>query len=59
MDHLHDGCDELLYKVVPEEVGPVVVDKVDDESLDVRTVLVLVSHDHQPAVAQRLQLPRV
>ena len=59
MDHLHDGCDELLYKVVPEEVGPVVVDKVDDESLDVRAILVLVSHDHQPAVAQRLQLPRV
>lgn len=59
MDHLHDGRDKLLHKVVPEEVGPVVVDKVDDQSLDVRAVLVLVSHDHQPAVAQRLQLPRV
>ena len=50
--NLHNGCDELLHKVVSEEVGPVVVDKVDDKSFDVRAVLVLISHDHQPAVAK-------
>ena len=50
--NLHDGCDELLHKVVSEEVGPVVVDKVDDKPFDVRAVLVLISHDHQPAVAK-------
>ena len=50
--NLHNGCDELLHKVVSEEVGPVVVDEVDDKSFDVRAVLVLVSHDHQPAIAK-------
>ena len=52
LQHLDDGCDELLNKVVAQEVWPVVVDKVDDEAFDVGAVLVLVCHDHQPAVAQ-------
>ena len=37
-----------------EEIGPEVMDEVDDETLDVRAVLVLVSHDHQVAVSQTL-----
>ena len=35
------------------------VDEVDDQSLDVRAVLVLVCHDHQLAVAKGAQFSRV
>ena len=31
------------------------MDEVDDEAFDVRSVLILISHDHDPAVAQRLE----
>ena len=37
-----------------EQIGPEVVDKVDDQTLDVGAVLVLIRHDHQLAVAQTL-----
>ncbi len=33
--YLDNRGDELLQEVVPYEVGPVVMDKVDDEALDV------------------------
>ena len=35
---------------------PVMADEVDDQALDVRAVLVLISHDHQVTVAQRAKL---
>ncbi len=41
------------------EVGPVVMDKVDDEALDVGAILVLIGHDHQFAVVESPQLGRV
>ena len=45
--------------MVPEQRRPVAVDEVDDEALDVRAVVVLVGHDHQVAVAQRLVRGRI
>ena len=32
------------------------MDEVDEQALDVRAILVLIGHDHQPAVSQRPQL---
>lgn len=32
------------------------MEEVDEQSFDVRTVLILIRHDHQLAVAQRLQI---
>lgn len=55
MRYLDDGGDELLQEVVMEEVGPVVLDEVDEKPLDVGAVLILICHDHQFAVAQGLQ----
>ena len=53
--NLDDGSDELLNKVILEQVRPVVVDKVDDKAFDVGAVLVLVGHDHEVSVAEGLQ----
>ena len=53
--HLNDWRDELLYKVLLQQLGPVVMEEVDEESLDVGAVLILICHDHDAAVAQRLQ----
>jgi len=49
--HLDNGCDELLNKIVPQEVGPEMVDKVDQQPLDVGPVLILIGHDHQATVS--------
>jgi len=57
---LDDRCDELAHEVmVLEQRRPVAVDEVDDQPLDVRAVVVLVGHDHQVPVAQRLVRGRV
>ena len=57
LDALQQRGHKLLQKPVNlDEGGPKMVDKVDDEALDVGAVLVLVGHDHQPAVAQALQV---
>ena len=53
---LDDGRDELLEEGELEEGGPVVVDEVDEEPLDVGAVLVLIGHDHELAVPQRLEV---
>lgn len=37
-----------------QQIGPEVVDEVDDEAFDVRAILILISHDHELAVAERL-----
>ena len=57
--YLHNGCNELVYKVVLDEAGPVVVEEVNDQTLDVRAVLVLVGHDEQLAVAQAAQVSTI
>ncbi len=43
--YLDNGRDEFLREVVLYEVGPVVMDKVDDEALDMGAILVLIGHD--------------
>ena len=48
---LDDGCDELFDEVVFEQSRPVVVDEVDEETFDVRAVLILICHDHDLAVS--------
>lgn len=54
--HLHNGSDKFLHKVMVKQFWPVVVDEVDDESFDVGAILVLICHDHQVAIPQRLHL---
>mmetsp|Transcript_53685 Transcript_53685/g.174598 ORF Transcript_53685/g.174598 Transcript_53685/m.174598 type:complete len:732 (+) Transcript_53685:776-2971(+) len=49
---LDDRGDELLHEAaVHEEVRPPEVEEVQKQALDVRTVVILVSHDHHRAVA--------
>mmetsp|Transcript_121800 Transcript_121800/g.289582 ORF Transcript_121800/g.289582 Transcript_121800/m.289582 type:complete len:416 (-) Transcript_121800:1242-2489(-) len=50
-------CDELLQKtfVVSEQVRPKVVEEVDQKSLNVRPIIVLIGHNHHLAVAQILR----
>ena len=57
--NLDNWCDEFLHKVLAYELGPVVVDEVDDKSLDVGAVLILICHDHQVTIPQCLQLCHV
>mmetsp|Transcript_5170 Transcript_5170/g.16442 ORF Transcript_5170/g.16442 Transcript_5170/m.16442 type:complete len:215 (+) Transcript_5170:469-1113(+) len=40
--------------VLLQESGPVAVQEVDDQALDVRAIMVLISHDHELAVAKAL-----
>ena len=50
------GADELLQEGKLEQTGPVVVDEVNHQTLDVGAVLVLVSHDHDLAIAEQLDI---
>ena len=52
--YLDDGCDELLEEAVFQKVGPVVVDEVDEETFNVRPVLILICHDHHFPIPQSL-----
>ena len=54
--YLDNRRDELLHKVVAQEVGPEVVNKVDQQAFDVGPVLILICHDHHPPIAQCAQL---
>ena len=57
LGRLDDGRDELLQEAVDlEQRRPEVVHEVDEQPLDVRAVVVLVRHDHEVAVAQRLDI---
>ena len=48
---LDQGSDELGQEVGElQETGPEVVEEVENEGLDMRAVVVLVSHDHDCAV---------
>mmetsp|Transcript_98086 Transcript_98086/g.245796 ORF Transcript_98086/g.245796 Transcript_98086/m.245796 type:complete len:390 (+) Transcript_98086:1753-2922(+) len=53
-----DDRSEKLFEEVREpcEGRPPSVDEVDDQAFDVRTVEILVSHDHDGAIPQALQL---
>ena len=57
--YLDDGRDEFLDEIVFQEVGPVVVDKVDDEPFDVRSVVILIGHDHHFSISEILYVIRV
>lgn len=41
---------------MPEKAGPVKLDEVDQKTFDVRAILILISHNHQTTVAERLQI---
>lgn len=57
LGHLDDGGDELLEESLDVEEGrPEVVDEVDNESLDVRSIVILISHDHEVAVTESLDV---
>mmetsp|Transcript_113556 Transcript_113556/g.242368 ORF Transcript_113556/g.242368 Transcript_113556/m.242368 type:complete len:261 (-) Transcript_113556:1491-2273(-) len=54
---LHDRGEELLHKAwQPGQRWPPCVDEVDEQTLDVRAVMVLVRHDHDRAVTEALEL---
>jgi hypothetical protein len=51
--HLDEGSDQLLAKAVyGQEPRPVSVEEVDQQSLDVRAVRILVGHDEDVAISQ-------
>ncbi len=52
--HLDNGSDELFEKVVLEEVRPAVMNEIDEQSLDVGPVLILIRHDHHLPVTKSL-----
>ena len=54
--YLNNGCDEFFKEWQTHQARPVAVDEIDQEALDVWPVLILISHDHQAAVSQGLQL---
>lgn len=39
-----------------QHLGPVVMNEVDEKTFDVRSVVILICHDHHFAVTQRLQI---
>ncbi len=39
-----------------DERGPEVMEEVDEQTLDVRAIVILIGHDHDLAVAERLHL---
>lgn len=54
---LHDRGDELLQEAGHIEQGrPEVMNEVDDETLDVTAVVILIGHDHDVSVTQRLDV---
>ena len=54
-DTFHDGGDEDLEKIFNlQQTGPKMVEKIHNQPFDVAAVVVLVGHDHDVAVAERL-----
>ncbi len=45
--YLNNRRDELFNKSVFEKVWPVCVNEVDEETLNMRSILILISHYHQ------------
>ena len=48
--YLDNRCDELLQEGKFQQRRPVVMDKVDQKTLDMGAVLVLICHDHHFAI---------
>jgi len=47
LGRLDDGGNELLQESgMVKQRGPKVMNKVDNEALDMRTIVILISHDH-------------
>ena len=52
-----DNWDDQFFKEgQSQKWWPVVVQEVDEQAFDVRTVLILICHDHQATIAQRLEI---
>ena len=54
--HLDDGCDEFFNKWKFQQTGPIVVNEIYQEPLDVGAVLILIGHDHHFAITQAFQI---
>ena len=52
LGHLEEGRLERTQKPLLEKGGPFRVKHVHDETLDVAPVMILVGHDHDPAVSE-------
>lgn len=56
LGYLDDGSDELIQEVGNLQQGGVeVVQKVDDKTLDMRTVVILIRHDHEMTISERVR----
>ena len=53
LKNLDDRSDKLFQEAVIKQGGPVGVNEIDEQTFDVRAVLVLIGHDHHLAVAKR------
>jgi len=58
LGYLDDGSDEFFEKlfVANYEIWPEEMDEVNQEALDVRSIVVLICHDHDRAVPKGLQV---
>lgn len=41
LSYFDNGCDKLLQECVLQQGGPVVVEEVDEQTFDMRTILIL------------------
>ena len=49
----HDGGDKLLQEVEFQQRGPEHLEKIDDQSFDMRAIIILIRHDHELSITQR------
>lgn len=55
--NLDDGSDKLLEEVGDCEEGrPELLDKVEEETLDVRSIEILIRHEHEMAITEVLDV---
>lgn len=50
-DRLHNRSDELADEITTHQHRPIAMNKIDEKSFDVRSVLILIRHNHNFAVA--------
>jgi hypothetical protein len=51
---LDDRCNKFFHEWETKQLRPVGVNEVDEKTFDVRSVLILISHDHELSIAKRL-----
>ena len=57
LGYLDNGCDELLQEAGHVQEGwPKVMHEVNHKTLDVTSIVILIGHDHQVTVTQRLDV---